>query len=114
MAKRKLFGSAIQIVETGLVTAESVVYETLSTIEYGAKAITNVVEEFHNDTMSDLLDSRLSLATKLSTCNSKLKELGFNNASDEGVLSISRRPDTNIHKLTIPHQPQVEQGTIWM
>ena len=115
MAKRKLFGSVIALAETTIEKAESVVNEGLSSIEYGAKAMTNVIEEFHNDTMLDVLDSRLALANKLATVNQALTQLGFNNASDEGVLSISRRPQPTVHKLTIPHQSQstqTEQQTV--
>lgn len=98
MAKRKLFGSAIALAETILEKSESVIYEGLSSIEYGAKAMTNVMEEFHNDTMLDALESRIAVANKLKTCNDTLTTLGFNAVADEGLLHINRRPSVNIQQ----------------
>lgn len=100
MAKRKLFGSVIALAETTIEKTESVLYETLNSIEYGAKSLTNVMEEFHNDTMIDVLDSRLAVAEKLETCNSRLKTLGFSQASDQGLLHINRRHTANLQQTT--------------
>lgn len=91
MAKKPgIFGRSIALAETALEKIESITYETLTTAEYGFKAITNITEEMHNDTMSDVLDSRMALQEKLVGYNERLKAMGRAEI-DTDTLLISRR-----------------------
>lgn len=94
MAKKLgIFGRANMLATTAIEKVESVTYETLQTIDYGSKALTNVMEEFHNDTLNDVIDSRLAVSIKLKEANDKLKELGYDANIIEGMLSVNRRPN---------------------
>ena len=91
MAKQRLFGQAINLVGTTIDKAESVTYEVLTTVELGAKALTNIVEELHNDSILDLIDSRLAVAEKLTTAEARMKELGYSPDLLNGMLCTDRR-----------------------
>ena len=49
------------------------------------------MEEFHNETVSDVIDSRISTATKLTEAKAKLKELGYDDDILAGMLQVNRR-----------------------
>lgn len=94
MAKKLgLFGRANMLATTTVEKVESLTYETLQTIEYGSKALTNVMEEFHNDTLNDVIDSRLAVSIKLKEANDKLKALGYEDNIISGMLAVDRRPN---------------------
>lgn len=94
MAKKLgIFGRANMLATTAIEKAESLTYETLQTIEYGSKALTNVMEEFHNDTLNDVIDSRLAVTIKLKEANDKLKALGYEDNIISGMLTVDRRPN---------------------
>ena len=89
--KQRLFGQAISLVGTTIEKAESVTYEVLTTIELGAKALTNIVEEMHNDSIVDLIDSRLAVAEKLTSAETRMKQLGYSPDLLNGMLCTDRR-----------------------
>ena len=89
--KERLFGKVNNLLTTTLDKTESVIYESLTTTEMTFKSLTNVVEEFHNETVSDVIDSRIATATKLSEARSKLKELGYEEDILTGMLQVNRR-----------------------
>jgi len=91
MAKERLFGKVGNLLTTTLDKTESVVYESLTTTEMGFKALTNVVEEFHNETVSDVIDSRIATAKKLAEARDTLQQLGYEDSILEGMLQINRR-----------------------
>lgn len=94
MAKKLgIFGRANQLATTTLEKVESLTYETLQTLEYGSKAITNVMEEFHNDTLVDVIDSRVAVSEKIAEANNKLKALGYEGTIIDGMLVVDRRPN---------------------
>jgi len=89
--KERLFGKVNNLLTTTLDKTESVIYESLTTTEMAFKSVTNVVEEFHNETVSDVIDSRIATATKLSEARTKLKELGYEEDILAGMLQVNRR-----------------------
>ena len=94
MAKKLgIFGRANMLATTTVEKIESLTYETLQTVEYGSKALTNVMEEFHNDTLNDVIDSRLAVSIKLKEAQAKLKELGYEDNIIKGILTVERRPN---------------------
>jgi hypothetical protein len=89
--KERLFGKVNNLIGTTVDKTESVLYESLSTTEMVFKSLTNTMEEFHNETVSDVIDSRISTATKLQEAKEKLKELGYDDDILSGMLQINRR-----------------------
>lgn len=94
MKKLGIFGRANMLATTTLEKVESITYETLQTADYGFKSLTNVMEEFHNDTLVDVIDSRLAVSIKLKEAQTKLKELGYTDDNIiSGMLTVERRPN---------------------
>lgn len=89
--KQRIFSRANTLVTTTLDKTESVVYETLTTVEMTSKSLTNTVEEFHNDTIQDLIDSRLATMDKLAKAKQSLKDLGYSDEEIASTLSFARR-----------------------
>ena len=108
MAKQRLFGQALSLVATTIDKAESVTYELLTTIELGAKSLTNIVEELHNDSIVDLIDSRLAVAEKLTIAEQRMKALGYSPDLLNGMLCTDRRINTSG---TIPTLPPVAKSS---
>lgn len=102
MKKQRLFGQAISLVGTTIDKAESVTYELLTSVELGAKALTNIVEEMHNDSIVDLIDSRLAVAEKLTLAEQRMTKLGYSPDLLNGMLCTDRRISTSG---TIPIAP---------
>lgn len=93
--KQRLFGRAISLVGTTIDKTESVAYELLSSVELGAKAMTNIIEEFHNESIVDLIDSRVAVAEKLNTAEQRMKQLGYSPDLLNGMLCTDRRIPTS-------------------
>lgn len=91
MAKQRIFSRASALVGTTLDKSESVVYEGLTSVEYGFKSLTNVAEEFHNDTISDIVESRVNVAEKKASARERLLALGYTEEAVEEMLNTVRR-----------------------
>lgn len=89
--KQRIFSRANTLVTTALDKTDSVVYETLTTVEMTSKSLTNTVEEFHNDTIQDLIESRLTTMDKLAKAKQSLKDLGYSDEEIASTLSFARR-----------------------
>lgn len=102
MKKQRIFGKAISLVGTTIDKTESVAFELLTSVELGAKAMTNIIEEFHNESIADLIDSRLAVAEKLTIAEARMKALGYSPDLLNGLLCTDRRISTSG---TIPTTP---------
>lgn len=100
--KQRLFGKAVSLVGTAIDKTESVAYELLTSVELGAKAMTNIIEEFHNESISDLIDSRLAVAEKLTIAEQRMKALGYSPDLLQGMLCTDRRISTSGTIPTLP------------
>ena len=49
------------------------------------------MEETHNDSMQELMDSRVITMTKLTEAKKKLKDLGYSDAQADSILNFNRR-----------------------
>ena len=90
MAKQRIFSRATNLVGTTLDKAESVTYEGLTMVEMTAKSLTNTLEEFRNDSVNDLIDSRVSVMEKRKEAKIKLEELGYTPDEIELCLNFER------------------------
>jgi len=87
MARNGIFSRVNSLATTTLEETESTIYSGLKTVSSGMAVLPTTMEEIHNDTKEELLDSRLRLARKKSEIRKELLELGFNNESIEEILN---------------------------
>lgn len=85
-----VFSRANSLISTVLNKSDSVVNEVLTSTELGTKILTNTLEEMHNDSISDVMESRMVTFQKLHECNEKLKELGYNESIMDAKLILKR------------------------
>ena len=88
--KPGIFSRANSLVTNTLAKSDSVVNELLTTTELGSKILTNTLEEMHNDSIADVLESRANTFEKLHECNERLKALGYDNDIMNAKLIINR------------------------
>ena len=86
MAREGIFSSANRLVTTTLRETESTVYSGLSTVSSGMAIMPTIMEELHNDSKEELVDSRLRLAIKKAEVRDTLKNLGYSNEAIEAIL----------------------------
>lgn len=91
MARKGIFGHINSTLVNTLDTIDSVVNETLTTAQFGFKTITNSMEETHNDSMQELMDSRVTTMTKLTEAKKKLTDLGYSDEQADSILNFNRR-----------------------
>lgn len=91
MKKQRLIGRATNLVGTTIDKSESVLHESLTTIELTSKALTNAMEELQNDSIVDLMDSRLAVMQKASEVSEKMKTLGYSEEEIARTLNFTRR-----------------------
>lgn len=91
MAKQRIIGQVMDLGTTVVKSADTLIYETTQTIEFGSRTITNVMEELHNDSIGDLIDSRTNVALKLKEKTAELKEVGYTDEDIASMLNMNRR-----------------------
>lgn len=91
MAQQRILGKAGNLIGTTLDKSESVIYEGLTSIELGFQSLTNTMEEVHNDSIEDVINSRLRVATTLKRAQTEAKELGFTEEEIQTMFTIDRR-----------------------
>lgn len=89
--KPGVFSRVNSLVSNTLSKSDNVVNELLTTTELGSKILTNTLEEMHNDSISDVLDSRVNTFEKLHECNERLKALGYEESIMDAKLILKRQ-----------------------
>lgn len=90
MARNGLFKRTGRLLSTTLDKTESITYETLNAVDMGFQGLSNAVEEFRNESIEDLLDSRLNTTKKLVEVRAIAKELGLSDDEIQAMVTITR------------------------
>lgn len=91
MAKQGFFKSTNKLVTTSVDSTEEVLYQGLTTISNTSKIIGNLGQEFLNDSLEDLIDSRVRLSKKLKQAEATLEEDGYEPEEIEAILNFQRK-----------------------
>lgn len=88
--KPGIFARTTGMIGTTLGKTESVTYELLDTVESGTKILSTMAEELHNDSLEELVDSKVRLATAMAEARDTLKALGYTDMAIEATLKLKK------------------------
>jgi len=86
--KPGLIGRSTALVGTTLEETETTLKHGLRGVSRGMAILPDTMEEIHNGTREDLLDSKVSLAKRQSQARLELKELGFSDEAIEAIVNV--------------------------
>ena len=86
--KPGLIGRTTGLVGTTLEETETTLKHGLRAVSGGMAILPDTMQEIHNGTKEDLLDSKVSLAKRQAQARLELKELGFSDEAIEAIVNV--------------------------